>query len=295
MRPDIRQVLASGEFVLSDGAIGTMLQAAGLPAGMMPEAWNEQNPEAVQAVHRAYAEAGAQSITTNSFGANRIRLSEGGLLADQVAEINHIAAKLAREAVGKDRWVAGSVGPTGKLLEPYGPLTVEEVESIFAEQVVALAEGGVDLILVETQHDLEEASCAVRMAKKHTDLPVFCTFAFDAKGRTMMGLRPQDAGRRMQELGADATGANCGDGPAAILAGLKGFSGVTDLPLVAQSNAGIPQASANAQTVWDVTPEELVAEARQFAAQGACFIGGCCGTGPEHISALAELLNELRR
>lgn len=294
MRKDIRDVLNAGAFVLSDGGLGTMLQSKGLPAGVMPEAWNQEKPEIVQSVHRAYAAAGSQSVTTNSFGGNRIRLTEGGL-GDQVVEINRLAVELAREAVGDEVWVAGSVGPTGKLLEPYGALTQEKAESVFAEQVIALAEGGADLILVETQHDLEEASCAVRMAKEHTDLPVFCTFAFNEKGRTMMGMKPQDAAQRMEELGVDAIGANCGDGPAAILAGLQGFHGATELPLIAQSNAGIPQAGVDSQTTWDVTPEQLVEAAQEFLAQGARVIGGCCGTGPAHIAALAGLMEELRQ
>lgn len=292
MRKDIRDVLNAGTFVLNDGAVGTMLQAKGLPAGVMPEAWNQEKPELVQAVHGAYAAAGSQSVTTNSFGGNRIRLTEGGL-GDQVVEINRLAVELAREAVGDDVWVAASVGPTGKLLEPYGALTREEAESVFAEQIVALAESGADLILVETQHDLEEASCAVRMAKEYTDLPVFCTFAFNEKGRTMMGMKPQDAARRMEELGVDATGANCGDGPAAILAGLQGFHEATQLPLIAQSNAGIPQAGVDVQTTWDLTPEQLVEAAQEFVTQGARVIGGCCGTTPEHIAALAELMREI--
>jgi len=285
MREKITEVLKRGEIVISDGAIGTMLQAKGLAGGTMPEAWNLENPEAVMEVHRAYVAAGAQSITTNTFGGNRIRLQEGGL-ADRLPEINWRAVLLAKEAAGDRAWVAASVGPTGHLLEPLGDLSIAQAEAIYAEQISLLAEAGADVILLETHHDIEEACCALRMAKAHTNLPVFCSFAFDARGRTMMGLRPEVAARRIQEEGGDAVGANCGSGPAAILAALEKMHGATDLPLIAQSNAGIPQVGASHETVWDVTPEQLAAHIQTFIALGARFIGGCCGTTPAHIAAI---------
>lgn len=289
MRERITDALARGEIVISDGAIGTMLQSKGLHGGTMPEAWNLENPEAVLEVHRAYLAAGAQSITTNSFGGNRIRLQEGGL-ADRLEEINRRAVLLAKEAAGDSAWVAASVGPTGHLLEPLGDLTIAQAEAIYAEQIALLAEAGADFILLETHHDIEEACCALRMAKAHTNLPVFCSFAFDMRGRTMMGLRPEVAARRVQEEGGDAVGANCGSGPGAVLAALEKMHGATDLPLIAQSNAGIPQVGVSHETIWDVTPEELADHVRTFIALGARFVGGCCGTTPAHIAAIATAL-----
>ncbi len=290
MREDILTVLARGECILSDGAIGTQLQAHGIPAGTMSELWNAERPEVLLAIHRAYLEAGAQIATTNTFGGNRIRLGEAGL-ADRLVELNRRGVELARQAVGDRAWVGGSLGPTGQLLEPYGDLTVAEAEAVYAEQARVLAEAGVDLFLIETQHDIEEACLAIRAAKEHGDLPVYCTFAFNARGRTMMGLRPEDAVRRAEEAGADVVGANCGDGPAAISAALGAMASVATKPLAAKSNAGIPQV-AGAETVWDVTPALLADETRGFLALGARIVGGCCGTGPEHVRAMVGVVQE---
>jgi len=265
--------------------MGTMLQARGLPPGAMPELWNADRPEVILAVHRAYLDVGAQIVTTNTFGGNRLRMAEAGL-AERSAELTRLGAALAREAAGDTAWVEGSVGPTGQLLEPYGALTTALAEEAFAEQIGALAEGGADIILVETQHALEEALCAIRAAKASTNLPVFCTFAFDAEGRTMMGLRPAEAAAGAQEAGADVVGANCGQGPAAIASGLRGMRGATSLPLMAQSNAGVPQLAEGHRAVWDLSPEQMVEQVRAFISLGARVVGGCCGTGPDHIAAI---------
>ncbi len=286
---DLRQALTSGEIIIGDGAFGTLLQARGLPAGMLPEAWNETHPDAVMDIHRAYADAGAQYVTTNTFGGSRTRLTEGGL-GGRTFEINRLAAELARNAVEGRAWVAGSVGPTGRLMQPFGDLSIAEAEEIFAEQVSGLLAGGVDLLVIETHHDLEEAGAALRMARERTDLPIFCTFAFNPKARTMMGLRAAQAASRMQELGADAVGANCGDGPAAIAAALEQMRETTTLPLVAKSNAGIPQLGADGEALWDVTPAQLAEHANAFVALGARIIGGCCGSNPEYIAAIAAAL-----
>ena len=289
MRESILSVLERGEQIISDGALGTMLQALGLPAGMLPELWNVENPQAVQSVHRAYLQAGSQSITANTFGANRARLSDAGL-GHRHDELNRLGIALAKEVAGDSAWVAASIGPTGQLMEPFGALSIEEAEELYAAQIRVVAEAGADVILLETHHDLEEASCVARMAKAHTDLPVFCAFAFNAKGRTMMGLRPEVAATRMAEIGVDAVGANCGDGPAAIVAALGKMREATDLPLIAQANAGIPQIGQDAQTLWDVTPAQMTEHVRAFVALGARILGGCCGTGPEHISAIVAAI-----
>jgi len=285
MRENILAALHRGDIVIGDGAMGTMLQARGLPGGTMPELWNLEHPEVVLAVHQAYLDAGAQIVTTNTFGGNRLRMGEAGL-AGRGAELTRLGASLAHRAAGDRAWVAGSVGPTGQLLKPYGTLTASLAEQIFAEQIEALASGGADLILIETQHDIEEALCAVRAAKANTDLPVFCTFAFGASGRTMMGLGPDEAATRAQDAGADVVGANCGQGPAAIVAGLEGMREATSLPLMAQSNAGTPQMNQDGDPVWDVVPEDIVEHVRAFISLGAQVVGGCCGTGPEHIAAI---------
>jgi len=291
MKENILTVLQRGEIVLADGAFGTMLQAKGLPAGTIPEAWNADRPEAVQSVHRAYIEAGAQIITCNTFGGNRPRMTDAGL-ADRLVELNRLGVTLAREAADGRAWVGGSVGPTGQLVEPFGSLSIAQAEAIYAEQVDILAEAGADLFLIETQHDIEEACAAIRMAKARTNLPIFCSFAFNAKGRTMMGLKPEVAAQRAQEAGADAVGANCGDGPAAIRAALDKMRAATNLPLIAQSNAGIPQAGEGGKALWDVTPEQMTVHAQEFIGLGARVLGGCCGTNPTFIAALAAMLRK---
>jgi len=282
-------VLARGELIVCDGAMGTMLDSLGLPVGTLPELWNLENPDAVKSIHSAYAQVGAQIVTTNTCGGHRLRLRDVGL-ADQARRINRIAAELAREAVGDDVWVAGSVASTGHLLEPLGMLSVAEVEEIYAEQVQGLAEGGADLILAETHFDVEESCAVARMTKAYTDLPVFCTFSFNPKGRTIMGLRPAMAAQRALEAGASVVGANCGDGPEAIIAGLEGMRGVTDLPLMAQANAGVPRAGEHAAAIWDVTPGQMADYAQQFVDLGVQIVGGCCGTNPDFISAIAQRL-----
>ena len=286
---NLRTVLASGDLIIGDGAFGTLCQERGLPAGVMPEAWNESQPNDVIAIHRAYVEAGAHYVTTNTFGGSRTRLTEGGL-GDRVFEINRIGAELARQATDGRAWVAGSVGPTGRLMEPYGDLSATEAQEIFEEQISGLLAGGVDLLVIETHHDTGEAGAALQVARQQTDLPIFCTFAFNPKGRTMMGLRAPQAATEMGALGADAVGANCGDGPAAIAAALEQMQEGTTLPLVAKSNAGIPQMGPDGQALWDVTPEQLAEYAREFVNLGARIIGGCCGSSPTHIAAIAAAL-----
>jgi len=269
----ILNALAAGQVIVCDGAMGTQLQARGLTAGAMPELWNAEHPEVLTAIHNDYLQAGARIVTSNTFGGNRARLAGAGL-ADRLAELNRKGVELARAAAGERAWVAGDVGPTGQLLEPYGELAVADAEAIYREQVTVLAEAGADFLLVETMNDIEEALCAVRMARAHTALPVFCTFAFNAKGRTMMGLRPGDAAQRAAEAGADAVGANCGEGPDAVLAALTGMREAVNLPLIAQSNAGIPQVGAEEATVWDTTPEQMADHARAFVEAGARVVGG---------------------
>jgi len=289
MKESILNVLARGELIIGDGAMGTMLQAKGLTSGTLPEIWNAEHAKLVAQVHRAYLDAGSQIITTNTFGGNRLIMDKKGM-AERSAELTRLGASLAKDVAGDRAWVAGSVGPTGELMKPIGTLSITTAEEVFAEQVEALAEGGADLILIETQHDIEEACAAVRMAATKTALPVFCTFAFNSKGFTMMGLNPQEAAVRAKEAGADVVGANCGDGPEAIRAALQIMKDATDLPIMAQSNAGLPKIGENDETIWDFSPEEMVRYARIFISMGATIIGGCCGTEPAHIAAIASEL-----
>lgn len=285
MPVDILSRLCPPYVLVADGAIGTYLQAQGLPPGMPPELWNAEQPEMVRSMHEAYLAAGAQVLTTNTFSGNRLRMPEevhGHRRADLVTR----GVRLAREAAGDVAWVAGSMGPTGRLIEPLGDLTCEEAEEAYAEQAALMAEAGVDLILVETMSDVLEARAALRGAQRATSLPVFVTFSFDGTGRTMMGATAEEAAREMQTLGAAATGANCGQGMASAVVALQQMRRAVTIPLIAQPNAGMPRLEATGETTWDATPDEFAETARTLIDLGARIVGACCGSTPAHILAI---------
>jgi 5-methyltetrahydrofolate--homocysteine methyltransferase len=280
--------LRSGQVTLADGAVGTLLHSMGLPAGTAPEVWVLNEPDKIRAMHRSYIKAGSNLILTCSFGGTRIRLSSHGL-GGQVVEINRRAAELAREVAGDQVWVAGDMGPTGQLLEPLGKLTASEVADAFAEQATGLAQGGADLLLIETMSDLGEARAAIEGARRATDLPIVCTFSFDSHGRTMMGLKPETAALEISPL-VDVLGANCGKDP-------EEFIDIVDVmrqaapgtTLWAKPNAGLPRL-VDDRVAYDATPEFMGRVALQLREVGAQIIGGCCGTTPDHVSAMAATL-----
>ncbi len=278
--------------VLLDGGMGTLLQDWGLEDGQPGELWNLENPDSVRAAHAAYAEAGARLLTTNTFGGTRPRLDMHGL-GDRVGEVNRTAARLAR-SVADERGllVAGDLGPTGELLAPVGTLTREEAQEMFAEQLSALVEGGIDLVLVETLSDLGEADAALAAAGKVAPrLPVAVTMSFDTNVRTMMGVRPGDAVAHLAAAGADAVGANCGRGPEEmeIIAAEMVHARTGDVLLVAQSNAGLPQLVGD-HFEYNATAGDLSAHATRLAELGIDLVGGCCGSTPEHIAAMNAIL-----
>ncbi len=290
MRTPFLEKLASGAVLVADGATGTMLQAAGLPTGLPGEAWVLEAPEQILALHRAYLAAGSQLILTSTFGGTRLRLQRAGLQA-RVPEINRQAAELAREAAGDDVYVGGDIGPTGEMMKPLGSLTYDQAVEVFAEQAEALAAGGVDCIYVETMSALDEARAAVSGARQVTDLPVFCTFSFDTRGRTNMGVTPKQAAEVVASLGAAGVGANCGHAPEDVLAILPQLQqAAPGLFLVAKPNAGIPRL-VNRQVVYDAGPERMAELARQYIALGASVVGACCGSAPQHIAAISQALS----
>lgn len=289
MRAHILQRLASGEVLIADGATGTMLQAAGLPTGTPGEAWILERPEEIMRLHRAYVEAGSQIILTTTFGGTRARLKAAGLDV-QAGEINRRAAELARQVAGDDVYVAGDIGPTGDMMVPLGPLTYEAAVELFAEQAQALAAGGVDCIYIETMSDLNEAKAAVEGTRQGSDLPVFCTFSFDAHGRTSMGVSPAQATLAMAALGVPAIGANCGHAPEEVLDILPQMrEAAPDAYLIAKPNAGVPR-MVKRQVVYDATPERMAELARRYVEMGACIVGVCCGSSPADIAAIAAAL-----
>ncbi len=281
--------LSQSGVLVADGATGTQLQRAGLPPGTAPERWNLENPDAVRALHRGYFEAGADIVLTNTFGGTRFRL-ERDHLADRVEEINRRAAELAREVAGPDRLVFGDIGPIGKLMKPYGPTTYAEAVSAFRDQAGGLAAGGVDAILIETMSDLNEVKAAIEAARQVTDLPLLATMSFDTHGCTMMGVKPAQALAALWPLGLAAVGANCGRTLSETLAAIEAMRQADpQAVLMAKPNAGLPHAS-QAGLVYDVTPEIMGEYALKFAGQGVKIFGGCCGSAPDHIRAVAKAL-----
>jgi 5-methyltetrahydrofolate--homocysteine methyltransferase len=291
----LTEFLTAHPFILGDGAMGTMLQAAGLTTGGAPEEWNVTRPEVLRGIFKSYVDAGSQVITTNSFGGTRFRLGRENL-QDRVHEFNLAAARLARQAADEadhEVLVAGDIGPTGEIMEPLGALTPDSARLAFAEQAAALAEGGVDFLLIETMSALEEVEAAIAGIRSACDLPIAATMTFDTRFRTMMGVKPVQAVQALYEWGIRAMGANCGNGPAEIERVVGEMLAVkpADVHLIAQSNAGLPKYSpADKKITYDGTPEVMAAYARKMREMGVRYIGACCGSTPAHIAAMRAAL-----
>ena len=285
---DLKARLKDGPVLVADGAMGTMLQDAGLPIGMSGEAWLLERPDAVADVHRAYIEAGSDLILTCTFGGTSVRMERCGL-ADRVGEINQRAVEIAREAAAGRAFVAGDIGPLGELLAPLGKRTVEEAVDIFAEQAAALANAGVDLLYIETMASLEEVQAAVEGVRRVApDMPISATLSFDTKGRTNMGVRPEQAAKALQELGVVAMGANCGASLEMTEEAVRKMAETaTGAALIVKPNAGIPKL-VDDEMVYDASPEEMAEYAQRMVELGARVVGGCCGSTPEHIRAIAQ-------
>jgi 5-methyltetrahydrofolate--homocysteine methyltransferase len=281
--------LQSGEILVADGSTGASLQKMGLKPGIPPEDLVLDAPEMVLQLESAFVAAGSDILLTDTFGGSRI-LMQKSKYADRTPEINTRAAGLARQAASMRNGilVAGSIGPTGLLMKPYGPLTVEDATATFAEQAKALAEGGVDLLVIETMFAFEEADAAFKGARSVTDLPIVVSFSFDRGVRTMMGVKPADMFKHYKELGAVMIGANCGT-TLENMEKVQQEYATTDpnFPLWAKPNAGLPHL-VDGVTIFDVTPEQMAEYAIKYVALGARVVGGCCGNMPEHIEAMAK-------
>ncbi len=290
---DLRKLIASNGPLVLDGAMGTQLFDAGLTAGDPPEIWNVDHPDRIRAIHRGYVDAGSDVVLTNSFGGNRHRLKLHDL-DGRVHELNAAAAANARavaDEAGRPVLVAGSMGPTGELIEPLGDLSTAGATEAFAEQAAGLADGGADVLWLETMSALPEVEAGVAGARQGADLPVVVTLSFDTAGRTMMGITGEEAGARLAELGVSAIGANCGanlaDTEAAVVA-IRSACG--DIPVVSKANAGIPVWKGDVLE-YDATPEVLAAHAHRLREAGIGLIGACCGSTPEHIAHIRGVLD----
>ena len=289
------QEIAKGKVLVSDGAWGTFLQKKGLTPGECPEVWNITRPDDVLDIAQSYIDAGADMIETNSFGGNLYKLKNYGL-EHLVFKLNKAAAEISRKAAGTDHLVLGSVGPTGKLLL-MEEVTEDELYNAFKEQSEALEAGGADAIVIETMTDLEEARIAVKAAKENTACEVICTMTFDkilsGEFRTMMGISPKEMTEVLVEAGASVIGANCGNGIADMIGIVKEIRQVnTSIPILIHANAGLPH-YCNGETTFPESPTDMASRVKEIIAAGATIIGGCCGTTPDHIFEVRQVVRSL--
>ena len=289
------QRLSEKEILVADGAWGTELARRGLPAGEAPEKWNLENADAVREVAKSYIDAGADVIITNTFGGSRLKLAKVDM-NDWVNDVNRRGAEISKAAAGDTALVFASAGPTGELMTPLGTVTEHEMVECFSEQIAALAEGGADGIVIETMAAINEAKAALRAAREVCSLPVVVSFTFDkgpAGYATFMGVKPEQAAEEMAKAGANVIGSNCGIGITDMVEIVRAMRGACDLPIWAKSNAGLPE-YVDGQTVFKETPEQMAGSVAAIVEAGASFVGGCCGTTPDHIRLIAQECAKLR-
>ena len=285
MQP-FKEILSTDRILVFDGAMGTMLYAKGVYINRCYDELNLSNPDLVREIHTEYIRAGADIIETNTFGATAHKLQQYGLEGN-LHEINHIAAKVAREAAGDRAYVAGAIGPLGLRIEPYGPTSFDEARQMFKAQVEALLEGNIDLFILETFSDVSEIRQAIAAVRELCDLPIIAQMTIMTDGNTMFGTTPELFTERLDEWGADVIGLNCGVGPAIILSALEKMREVTKKKLSAQPNAGLPR-DVQGRQFYMCSPEYMSKFAKRFIQSGAKFIGGCCGTTPAHIKLISD-------
>jgi 5-methyltetrahydrofolate--homocysteine methyltransferase len=298
---EVVQRVRAGETLVFDGGYGTMLFAAGLANGACPELWNDTHADVVRGIHRAYFDAGSHMVETNTFGGSRLKLDEYKL-GDRTRELNVRGARLAREAAPPGGYVAGSIGPTSRLPLDYAldaGVTDEEYEATFREQAEALAEGGVDLFAVETMMFPQEAAAAIRACKAVSGLPVMGTMFFQYeemhdRDRTMWGETPAAVAKTLIEAGADVVGMNCGRGPDRAIVIIREMRATTDRPLVAYPNAGLPITEGD-RVRYELGPDAMAAQYPALLDAGCNIVGACCGSNPEHIRRIAEVVRARAR
>lgn len=287
----LRDLIADGRVHVCDGAMGTMLYSKGVFVNVCYDELNLTTPKLVQEVHEAYVRAGAELLETNTFGANPVKLAGYGL-AERTEEINRAAGHLAKKAANGRALVLGAIGPLGIRIEPFGPTSRDEARAYFARQAAGLVDGGVDGFILETFGDLEELHQALEAARATADLPVLAQMTVNEDGSTAFGTDVETLARALADWGADVVGLNCSTGPAMMLDAIERMAQVTDRPLSAQPNAGLPRAVGD-RSIYLSSPEYMANYARRLIGAGVRFIGGCCGTTPEHIRKIREVVSDL--
>jgi 5-methyltetrahydrofolate--homocysteine methyltransferase len=284
--------LSKNKVLIADGATGTNLQQRGLLKGTAPEVWVLERPDEIIRLERDFINAGSEVVLTCTFGASSLRLNQNGL-AGKTEEINLSAVELARTAVeGKEVLVGGSMGPLGHMLKPLGDLDIDVAKINYQEQAGYLANAGVDFLVIETQYDLAEVRIAIDVAKKISDLPIVCSFSYDRGIRTMMGVKPSQAAQELNDLGITAIGINCGKSLEDNLKCLIELRQSTQLPIWFKPNAGMPKVDLAGNTTYGTSPEDMGEQATRWIAEGASIIGGCCGTSPAHVMAIADAVKK---
>lgn len=299
-KKEFRDRIKKSKLIL-DGATGSNLQKRGMPVGVCPEEWIIENSEVLKQLQIEYIQAGSDVLYAPTFSGNRIKLEEYGL-DDKLSEINTKLVEISKAAVdegltdeekkaGREVYIAGDITMTGKQVYPVGPLMFEELVDIYKEQIRCIADAGIDFIVVETMMSLQECRAAVIAAKEVCELPIMVTLTFNEDGRTLYGTNPETAALVMTTLGVDAVGVNCSTGPDKMIEIVKTMTEYADIPIVAKPNAGLPKLE-DGVTIYDMGPEEFAREMMPLVEAGADVVGGCCGTTPEHIRLLNELLIE---
>lgn len=284
--------LAAERVVVFDGAMGTMLLASGLPTGGTPELWNLEQPDIVENIHRQYYDAGSDVVHTNTFGGTSLKLADKGY-EDKAEQVNAAAVKIAKKACPEGRFVAGDIGPTGRMLPPVGTASVEELEEAFYQQAKALVQGGADLISIETMFSLEESLAAVRAAKKAGDCPVVAAVTYNKTPNgffTMMGESVAQSAEAFENAGADVFASNCTLGSGDMLDLVKDMKAATTLPVLIQPNAGKPVADDDGPTRYEQTALEFAQDIKRLVDGGANMVGGCCGTNAEFIREMVRYI-----
>ena len=280
---------SSAGVILLDGATGSNLRKAGMPVGVCAEQWVLDNPQVLLDLQRAYVQAGSQIIYAPSFSANRIGLKHFGL-DERVAEMNAALVRLSKTAADGQALVAGDLTTTGQPLEPLGPMSYQQLYDIYREQISALAEAGADLLVAETLLSVDEAVAALDAAQAVCDLPFLCTLTVEADGTALYGGTAVEAVLTLQEMGAAAVGVNCSMGPNQLESIIRNMKEVSQIPIIAKPNAGMPTITETGEAVYDMGPEEFVHHIKRLVEVGADIVGGCCGTTPEYIRKLADTL-----